>query len=221
MEQNRLNVRKVTLRYRGAAEPVLRQASLQAAPGEIVGLVGASGSGKSTLLKAVLNPKLYQIEVLEGEIVSPYQGRTGVIFQNAQESFHPLFWFRHQFKEVMKSHGIWKGRESEEKILAMFERLGLPEGKQILSSYPWEMSGGMNQRISIAMAAMLRPQLLLADEPTSALDASSQLQVMQELLRLRELEHMTVLLVTHNLELAQTVCDRLFQVKKEGVICPF
>ncbi len=142
-------------------------------------------------------------------------GRTGMIFQNPGASFNPIRTYRKQFQETLKSNGMFRGKETWQEVLRMLDSLGLADGERILDSCPYEMSGGMNQRIAIALTMLLRPRLILADEPTSALDVTLQEQVLDELLRARELYGTAILLVTHNLGVAAKMADRI-AVMREG-----
>ncbi|MCC8050649.1 MAG: ABC transporter ATP-binding protein [Clostridiales bacterium] len=142
-------------------------------------------------------------------------GRTGMIFQNSGASFNPIRTYRKQFRETLKSNGLFRDEESWQEVLQMLDSLGLADGERILDSCPYEMSGGMNQRIAIALTMLLRPRLILADEPTSALDVTLQEQVLDELLRARELYGTAILLVTHNLGVAAKMADRI-AVMREG-----
>ncbi|MCD7717418.1 MAG: ABC transporter ATP-binding protein [Lachnospiraceae bacterium] len=142
-------------------------------------------------------------------------GRTGMIFQNPGASFNPIRTYRKQFQETLKSNGMFRGKETWQEVLRMLDSLGLADGERILDSCPYEMSGGMNQRIAIALTMLLRPRLILADEPTSALDVTLQEQVFDELLRARELYGTAILLVTHNLGVAAKMADRI-AVMREG-----
>ncbi|MCD7765323.1 MAG: ABC transporter ATP-binding protein [Lachnospiraceae bacterium] len=141
--------------------------------------------------------------------------RTGMIFQNPGASFNPIRTYRKQFQETLKSNGLFRGEETWQEVLCMLDSLGLADGERILESCPYEMSGGMNQRIAIALTMLLRPHLILADEPTSALDVTLQEQVLDELLRARELYGTAILLVTHNLGVAAKMADRI-AVMREG-----
>ena len=130
----------------------------------------------------------------------------GLIAQNPAASFNPLRTFRTQFKETLESHG----RELDEhEVFHVFKTLGLPTDGRVLSSCPYEVSGGMCQRVAIALLMLLRPRLLLCDEVTSALDVTTQKQVADELLRLRDETGMAILLVTHNLGLAAYMADTI------------
>ncbi|MCD7956255.1 MAG: ABC transporter ATP-binding protein [Lachnospiraceae bacterium] len=230
----------------GHAAPVVCDVSLAIEPGEILCIVGESGSGKSTLLKAIKNPKLFGVKILDGDIldgggnrhiarnenkqnalvhkhadrqIKPENtDRIGMIFQNPGASFNPIRTYRRQFQETLKSNGLFRGEVSWEEVLNMLDTLGLPDGERILDSCPYEMSGGMNQRIAIALTMLLCPRLILADEPTSALDVTLQGQVLDELQRARELSGTAIMLVTHNLGVAAKMADRIVVMHKGQIV---
>lgn len=192
--------------------------------GEFLGIAGESGSGKSTLLKSMIDPIRYNVLMMKGNIqykklnlneITSKQRQAmkgteiGMILQNPFGAFNPIRTYRKQFAETLKSHFKWQRESSEREILSIFEELGLEDGKRILSSCPYEMSGGMNQRISIALAMLLKPTLLLADEPTSALDVTSESQVIEQFQKLRERHNVAMILVSHNLSVIAKVCDKI------------
>lgn len=199
----------------------LHSYDLELSPGEIHVIAGESGSGKSTILKALLGLTSYSAEVTGGSM--SFAGRDvlslsdkerrellgdeiGLIAQNPAASFNPLRTFQKQFEETLESHGK---KLDEHEIFHVFKTLGLPTDGRVLSSCPYEVSGGMCQRIAIALLMLLRPRLLLCDEVTSALDVTTQKQVADELLRLRDETGMGILLVTHNLGLAAYMADTI------------
>lgn len=194
---------------------------LELAPGEIHCIAGESGSGKSTILKALLGLTSYSAEVTGGSMsfagqdvlaMSDRERRDllgdeiGLIAQNPAASFNPLRTFRVQFQETLESHGK---KLDEHEVFHVFKTLGLPTDGRVLSSCPYEVSGGMCQRVAIALLMLLRPRLLLCDEVTSALDVTTQKQVADELLRLRDETGMAILMVTHNLGLAAYMADTI------------
>ena len=132
-----------------------------------------------------------------------------MVFQNSASSFNSIRTYEKQFQETLKSHGLWDSRHSGQDILEALERMNLKDGQRILNSCPYELSGGMNQRVGIAMATMLNPRLFFADEPTSALDVTVQTQVVHELLELHRNMNNTMLLITHNMGVAAKMCDRI------------
>ena len=197
--------------------------SFTLAAGEILCLVGESGCGKSTLLKAVMGTTP-GMEVTSGRIV--LEGRNlldlpqkerqriccdkfGLVSQSPGASFNPIRTYRKQFIETLRSHDKYDRNTFDGLVETAFGKMGLEDCARILACCPYEMSGGMNQRIALALALMLEQDILLADEPTSALDATIQLQVAQELLRLRNVSGMAQIIVTHNLALAEFLADRI------------
>ena len=216
-----LIVNNITAGYGEGA--MVADASFTLASGEILCLVGESGCGKSTLLKAVMGTAP-GLQVLSGEIVLDGQSllplpekerrllcteKIGLVSQSPGASFNPIRTYRKQFIETLKSHGKYDRPAFETMVAEAFGKMGLSDTRRILDSCPYEMSGGMNQRIALSLALLLEQEILLADEPTSALDATIQLQVAGELLRLRDVSGMAQVVVTHNLALAQFLADRI------------
>ena len=202
---------------------MVADASFTLSPGEILCLVGESGCGKSTLLKAVMGTTP-GLQVMSGEII--LEGRSllelpqkerqriccdkfGLVSQSPGASFNPIRSYRKQFTETLKSHGKYDRSTFDGLVAGAFGKMGLDDCQRILACCPYEMSGGMNQRIALSLALLLEQDILLADEPTSALDATIQLQVAQELLRLRDVSGMAQIIVTHNLALAEFLADRI------------
>lgn len=203
---------------------------LELAPGEIHVIAGESGSGKSTILKALLGLTSYSAEVTGGSIcfagkdvlaLSDKDRREllgdeiGLIAQNPAASFNPLRTFRSQFEETLESHGK---KLDEHEVFHVFKTLSLPTDGRVLKSCPYEVSGGMCQRVAIALLMLLKPRLLLCDEVTSALDVTTQKQVADELLRLRDETGMSILLVTHNLGLAAYMADHVSILLNGGCV---
>jgi oligopeptide/dipeptide ABC transporter ATP-binding protein len=203
---------------------VLREVSLDIEPGEIVGVVGESGSGKSvTSLAAMrlLGPQgridagAVRLEgrdlvPLPGEAMRRIRGRDmAMIFQEPGTSLNPVRRVGDQIAEAMTEHGVADGREAERRAIALMERVGIPAAARRARDYPHQMSGGMKQRIMIAMALACRPKLLIADEPTTALDVTIQAQILNLILDLRESFGMAVLLITHDMGVVATMADRV------------
>lgn len=137
------------------------------------------------------------------------------VFQDPAASFDPLRPFRGQFRDALKSQGLWEGGKTLAEVLVLFEKMGLPDPKRILRSRPWEMSGGMNQRIAIVPAIFLRPRLLLCDDPTSALDAIAQANLLKRLDSLRHEKGLALLFVCHDLPLARAFCHRTLEIPRK------
>ncbi len=211
---------------------VLRDVSVGLRPREILVVVGESGSGKTTLLKAAMGLLGASGMVTRGDIW--FQGRSlpdvperemrrirgsrmSLVFQDAEASLCPIRTVGSQFYESMAAHGRITRAQAREKALALFERLHFQDGPRVWDSYPFELSGGMNQRVGIALAMALEPPVLLADEPTSALDAAVRAQVLEQLLELRELFGTAIILVTHDMGVASAMADSVL-VLRDGAV---
>ena len=144
----------------------------------------------------------------------------GMIFQNAGSSFCPIRTVGAQLYEAMTEHGPVSRQEFRKKALELFEKLGFEDGQRILDSYPFELSGGMQQRVGIAAPMLLQPKVLFADEPTSALDVSVRKQVVEEMLSVREHFGTTIILVTHNIGVIGAMADRVL-VMRSGEMVEF
>lgn len=226
MMSNILEYRNVDIHY--GKKQVIENVSLSMKPGEILGIVGESGSGKSTLIRAAMGLLGEGGMVTQGQIL--YQGTNatidmtqihgeemrrlrgaeiGMIFQNAGAFLCPIRTIEEQLYEAVLEHESISKGEIRDRALELFEQLRFTNGEQILKSYPFEFSGGMNQRVGIVLAMVLRPRLLLADEPTSALDVTVQLQVLREMKKLRDMYGTSIVLVTHNIGVVNYLADHV------------
>lgn len=216
----------VDISYLG--QPAVRDVSFTLTSGEILGIVGESGSGKSTLIKAAMGLLGAEGCVTRGDIrykgknlpdLSPNELRRlcgpelGYIFQSAGSSFCPIRTVGAQLFETMREHERISKADFQAQALALLEKLGFANGNRILKSYPFELSGGMQQRIGIAAAMLLNPRVLFADEPTSALDVTIQKQVVEEMLLVRRTFGTSIVLVTHNLGVIGAMADRILVLK--------
>ena len=228
-----LTYRLVEVSFNGRA--VTHDVSFTLHAGEILGIVGESGSGKSTLLKAAMGLLGNGGLVTKGDIW--FKGKDlpdlpekelrkicgagiGMIFQDAGASLCPIRTIGEQIYESMSAHMEITRSQAREKALALFEKLQFKDGQRIWNSYPFELSGGMNQRAGIAIAMLMEPPVLLADEPTSALDVAVQKQVIEEMLHLRELFGTAIILVTHDIGVVSAMADTVL-VLKDGRIMEF
>lgn len=226
-----LRYEHVDIAYLG--QPAVEDVSFSLSSGEILGIVGESGSGKSTLIKAAMGLLGSEGRVTGGSI--RYKGRDltalprkelrklcgpelGYIFQSAGSAFCPIRTVGAQLYEAMREHGKISKALFEERALEMLAKLGFEDGKRILTGYPFELSGGMQQRVGIAAAMLLRPRVLLADEPTAALDVSAQKQVQEELLLVRESFGTAMVLVSHNLGLVAAMADRVLVMRRGEIV---
>jgi oligopeptide/dipeptide ABC transporter ATP-binding protein len=194
------------------------------APGEFFALVGESGSGKTMIARAIMrllpqrklriagSLRLDGVDVATAEekVMERLRGRTvSMIFQEPMTSLNPIRTVEDQIDEAMRNHGVTNAKNRQEKILQLLTDTLFHEPKQVARMYPHELSGGMRQRVMIAMALANDPKLLIADEPTSALDVTVQHQIMEILFRLREQYRLSVLFISHDLALVYRYADTL------------
>ena len=221
-----LRYEHVDISYNGV--PAVQDVSFTLHEGEILGIVGESGSGKSTLIKAAMGLLGPGGLVTRGDIW--YKGKDlpdlpekelrklngpeiGMIFQSAGSSFCPIRTVSTQLFESMTEHENLSKREFRSRAAELLQKIGFRDGERILDSYPFELSGGMQQRVGIAAAMLLNPSVLLADEPTSALDVSVQKQVVEEMLLVRRTFGTAIVLVTHNIGVVGAMADRVLVMK--------
>lgn len=223
----------VDISYKGKRG--IHDVSFSVEKGEILGIVGESGSGKSTLIKAAMGLLGKDGLVTRGDIwykgmdlpdLKPGEMRKlcgpelGMIFQTAGSSFCPIRTVRAQLYEFMTEHKKIKMDVFEKQAEELLEKFGFDDPKRVMDSYPFELSGGMQQRVGIAAAMFLNPKILMADEPTSALDVTVQKQVIEEMLMVRKTFGTSILLVTHNMGVIRAMADKVL-VLHEGEIMEY
>lgn len=207
--------------------------------GEILGVVGESGCGKSVTSQSILRlydekyTAVYEGEVLlEGEDIlhipeKQMQGirgkRISMVFQDALSSLNPVFTVGQQICESLIIHQKLSKKEAQDEAEQMLKLVGIPAPERRINQYPHELSGGMRQRVMIAIALACKPQLLIADEPTTALDVTVQAQIMDLLVSLNKQLHMGVILITHDLGVVAETCQRvvvmyLGQIVEEALV---
>jgi oligopeptide/dipeptide ABC transporter ATP-binding protein len=197
--------------------------SFDLAPGEIVGLVGESGCGKSVTSLSILglhekpagrvsgSIKLGQKELVglpNSELRHVRGNRISMIFQDPLTSLNPYLRLEDQLGEVLELHLGMKGDAARQRMLEMLKLVGIP-GEERLRAYPHQLSGGMRQRVCIAMALLCDPQVLIADEPTTMLDVTIQSQILDLLRKLRNERNMSILFITHDLGVVAELCERV------------
>jgi oligopeptide/dipeptide ABC transporter ATP-binding protein len=207
----------------GAFEPVTG-ATLRVAKGELLGVVGESGSGKSLTLRAIaglLPPAIeyrsgsVRVDDIEVTAAEPKDLRrlhgdaVGMIFQEPMSALNPTMRIGPQIAEAARAHKDLSRREAKRKAIELLERMGFTEPGRRYRLYPHELSGGMRQRVMIAMALAGEPQLLLCDEPTTALDATVTMRVLDLLVGLAKDLEIAIVFVTHDLGVAARICDRI------------
>ncbi len=217
MSESVLEVRHLTLDYvdkpllgKPTRFRALSDISFHIDHGEIVGLAGESGCGKSTLAKAILG--MLPGAEISGEI-EHFTKRPQMVFQDPYGSLNPAKSVGWILEEPLRIYGKYDRAERKRRVLEMMDRVGLD--RELVGEKPRELSGGMKQRVAIAVALIQRPRLILADEPVSALDLSIQGQILQLLLRLRDELDLSYLLITHDLDVCYAICDRVL-VMHEG-----
>jgi oligopeptide/dipeptide ABC transporter ATP-binding protein len=211
----------VKLPVEGESRTVLHGLSLALEAGQALGLVGESGSGKSMTARTIAR-LLPQGAEVEGEIrfdgrpvlaarggeLRAYREEVGVVFQDPRAHINPVRRIGDFMTESLRTNRSVRKREARRRAIELLAEVGIEDGERRLDQYPHELSGGLLQRVMIAAALLSEPQLLLADEPTTALDVTTQAEVMAILDELRRERGLTMLFITHDLELASAVCDR-------------
>lgn len=193
--------------------------------GEIIGLVGESGSGKSvtalSILRLVPSPpgKIVGGQIMfdgmdllalsKSEMKKIRGGRISMIFQEPMRSLNPVFTIGEQISEAIRLHQGLKKKEALERSIEMLKMVGIPSPKRRIKDYPHELSGGMRQRVMIAMALSCHPDLLISDEPTTALDVTIQAQILELMGDLKQKLGMAILLITHNLGIVAETAQRI------------
>jgi ABC-type glutathione transport system ATPase component len=217
---------------RVAGPPVLQELSFHVARGEILGVVGESGSGKSQLLLSLLGLAMPTTRTTGScrfdtvELVgasAPVQRslcgrRIAMLFQDPLLSWNPYLTLGRQLGEVLQAHRGLGRRAAAVRAAEALSAVGLADPQRLLQQYPHELSGGMRQRAMLAMAVLAEPDLLLADEPTTALDATTQVAILDLLLKLRRELGMSVLLVTHDLGVVARVADRVMVMRHGRIV---
>ncbi len=202
--------------------PAVDGVNLSIRPGEITGVVGESGSGKSVMSQSILRLRDHDTAVkYEGEILfegenllkKPLDQMRGIrgeqisiIFQDPLNSLSPVHTVGMQLSEILMLHKSMTKQEARERVVQMLEMTGIPNPENCIRKYPYELSGGMQQRVMIAMALACEPKLLIADEPTTALDVTIQEQILHLIRELNEKLGMSVLFITHDMGAVAQLC---------------
>lgn len=213
-----------------------KHVSLDLVDGEILGVVGESGSGKSVTALTLMGLVADSAQITSGRILfddvvlreagkpfdralyREYQGaRMSMVFQEPMTSLNPTQRVGRQVEEMLRLHTDLEAEEMKRKVLEAFRSVGLREVEKVYSSYPHQLSGGMRQRVMIAMAVILHPRLIVADEPTTALDVTIQSQIIELLREINQKQNNAMLFITHDLNLARTLCNRI-AVMKDGEV---
>lgn len=201
--------------------------------GEILGIVGESGSGKSVTAYSIMQILAATGKIVDGSIyykgeditkwsekqMRDFRGKCcSIIFQDPMTSLNPVFTIGNQLVEAITLHTDKKGKDAKARAAELLELVGINEPQRRLKQYPYELSGGMRQRVMIAMALACEPDILIADEPTTALDVTIQAQILELIQKLQKELGMAVILVTHDLGVIAQLCDNII-VMYGGRIC--
>lgn len=229
-----IKIENLTVAFDG--KEAVKNINLELKEGEILGVVGESGSGKSVTALTLMGLDKEDARLISGKITfrgevlleagksrdkalyRKYQGdRMSMIFQEPMTSLNPTQKVGKQVEEVLRLHTSLGKEQIKEKVLETFVSVGLREVETVYESYPHQLSGGMRQRVMIAMAIILHPDLIVADEPTTALDVTIQNQIIELLRKINKAQNNTMLFITHDLNLAKRICNRI-AVMKDGEI---
>ena len=228
-----LEIKDLRVRFHDADHDAVRGISLTVADGEIMGLVGESGSGKTVTAMEVtgLLPRKRadvsgqvlldgkDLLALDGAAMRKRQGcAISVVFQEPMSAMNPVMRIGPQVEEALRVHTKLSAEERKERALQALRDVDLADAEAIYEKYPHQMSGGMLQRAMIAAAIISRPKLLLADEPTTALDVTIQAQILELLRRLNREMGMSVLFISHNLNVVRKLCTRVAVMEKGHIV---
>lgn len=233
-----LDVKELSVHFGDKKTPfkAVDRISYQVAQGEVLGIVGESGSGKSVSSLAIMglidHPGRVSAESLQFENTNLLTleskakrqligADVAMIFQDPMTSLNPAYTVGFQIMEALKTHEGGTKKARKDRTLELLRLVGIPDPESRIDVYPHQLSGGMSQRVMIAMAIACRPKLLIADEPTTALDVTIQAQIMELLLELQKKECMSLILITHDLALVAEAADRIIvmyagQIVEEG-----
>ncbi|MFD0050339.1 ABC transporter ATP-binding protein [Actinomycetes bacterium NPDC127524] len=204
--------------------PVVNSIDFHINPGEVLGIVGESGCGKSVTSLSIMGLVDSSAGKVEGEIL--FKGNNladaseakmrkirgneiAMIFQEPMTSLNPVFTIGEQLTESLRIHRRWNKQKARERAADMLKLVGLARAEELLNEYPHQLSGGMRQRVMIAMAMICEPELLIADEPTTALDVTIQAQILELMKKLNRETDTAIMMITHDLGVVAEMCQRI------------
>lgn len=216
----------------------VRNISFSVEEGEITAIIGESGCGKSVTALSILNMLSGKGKVKSGEVIFKEKDilkysekqmlkirgeKISMVFQNSMTALNPLFTIGNQMSEMLQYHKKLSKKEALKEAEAMLKNVGIPYPEERLKSYPHELSGGMRQRVAIAMALSCNPELLIADEPTTALDVTLQIQILDLIKEMASKMNTAVLLITHDLGVVANICSKVIvmyagKIMEEGTV---
>ena len=219
-----ISVRNLTIRYRTKESTVyaVENVSFELPPGKVLALVGESGAGKTTAAMSVLRLLPQEAEVLSGEVL--FEGedllamderalrtvrgrRIAMIFQDPVAGLNPVLSIGSQVAEMLTSHQRLGKKDAQRAALRILKDVGLSDPERVAKAYPFQLSGGMCQRVMIGIATALNPSVIIADEPTSALDVTIQAQILHQLAEMRSERGTAILLITHDFGVVAQLAD--------------
>ncbi|NPA71263.1 MAG: ABC transporter ATP-binding protein [Gammaproteobacteria bacterium] len=226
-----LEIQNLTIKVNEAV--LIDDVSFDIQPSEIFALVGESGSGKSLTSLAIMRLLPEALQVTSGDVrlnqsslfsLPEYQmqairgKQVAMIFQEPMTSLNPVMKVGEQVAEVLRIHLALRGKKARQKVVSLFEEVGIPEADSRYDWYPHQLSGGQKQRVMIAMALACEPELLIADEPTTALDVTIQAQVLNLLKKIRDDRGLSILFITHDMGVVNEMADRVAVMKKGKIV---
>lgn len=209
----------------GGIVPAVDDVSIEIPRGKIVGLVGESGCGKSMTAMSIMQLVKKPGKIVDGKILfkgrdllaaSPEEMRQvrgndiSMIFQEPMTSLNPVYTVGRQVREAVLLHQKVSKDEAKNRVIEIFRKCGIPEPEKRYKSYPHQLSGGLRQRVMIAMAMICQPELLIADEPTTALDVTIEAQILRLMKELRDEHGTSILMITHNMGVVAQMCDYVY-----------
>ncbi|MGM0867792.1 MAG: ABC transporter ATP-binding protein [Bacillota bacterium] len=233
-ERDILNVKDLHVQVRNnqCFSTLVQEVNFGIKKGKILGLVGESGSGKTVTSMSILQLHEKNMDIrgsiilqdrelngLENKEMRKVRGKEiAFIMQNPMNAFTPVFTIGHQFSETIRSHTSLNKKQAKELATDVMESVNLPDPNKLLKSYPFQLSGGMLQRVMIAMATCLKPAVVIADEPTTALDLHSQLLVLRLLDKIRSEYGTSILLISHDLGVISELADDVIVMRHGRIV---
>jgi nickel transport system ATP-binding protein len=234
-QSNVLEVRDlhVQVKTKKGAATLVKDINFELKRGEVLGLVGESGCGKTVTSMSIFQLLNRKTTTIEGSIVLHGRELNGLgekemrdvrgkdiafIMQNPMNAFTPVFTIGHQFIETIRSHTQWNKKQATELAIEAMHHVNLPDPVKLLKSYPFQLSGGMLQRVMIAMAACLHPAVIIADEPTTALDVNNQKKVLYHLDQIRSEYGSAILLISHDLGVISEMADEVAVMQNGRIV---
>jgi len=214
----------VQIKAKNGITTLVQDINFELKPGEILGLIGESGCGKTVTSMSILQLLNRKETTIEGSIMLKGQELNGLaekemrkirgkdiafIMQNPMNAFTPVFTIGHQFVETIRSHTSLNKKQATELAIESMKQVNLPDPGKLLKYYPFQLSGGMLQRVMIAIAASLHPAVIIADEPTTALDVNNQKNVLRHLDKIRSEYGSAILLISHDLGVVSEMADEV------------